>query len=66
MFKDFYISGELRREGHFQTIDTLDDCRIVFDGDVVSYFKNGHMSENHIIREDCWKANIGNTTRMER
>lgn len=45
MFKDFYISGELRREGHFQTIDTLDDCRIVFDGDVVSYFKNGHMSE---------------------
>lgn len=45
MFKDFYISGELRREGHFQTIDTLDDCRTVFDGDVVSYFKNGHMSE---------------------
>ena len=38
MFKDFYISGELRREGHFQTIDTLDDCRTVFDGDVVSYF----------------------------
>ena len=66
MFKDFYISGELRREGHFQTIDTLDDCRTVFDGDVVSYFKNGHMSEKHIIREDCWKANIGNTTRMER
>ena len=45
MFKDFYVSGELRREGHFQTIDTLDDCRTVFDGDVVSYFKNGHMSE---------------------
>ena len=45
MFKDFYISGELRREGRFQTIDTLDDCRTVFDGDVVSYFKNGHMSE---------------------
>ena len=32
MFRDFYISGELRTEGHFQTIDTLDDCRIVFDG----------------------------------
>lgn len=45
MFKDFYISGELRREGHFQTIDTLDDCRTVFDRDVVSYFKNGRMSE---------------------
>ena len=45
MFKDFYISGELRREGHFQTIDTLDDRRTVFDGDVVSYFKNGCISE---------------------
>lgn len=45
MFKDFYISGELRREGHFQTIDTLDDRRTVFDGDVVSYFKNGRISE---------------------
>ena len=44
MFKDFYISGELRREGRFQTIDTLDDRRTVFDGDVVSYFKNGRMS----------------------
>lgn len=27
MFRDFYISGELRTEGHFQTIDTLDDRR---------------------------------------
>ena len=44
MFKDFYISGELRREGHFQTIDTLDDRRTAFDGDVVSYFRNGRIS----------------------
>ena len=49
MFKDFYISGELRREGRFQTIDTLDDRRTVFDGDVVSYFKNGRMSEKFIL-----------------
>lgn len=45
MFKDFYISGELRREGHFQTIDTLDDRRTIFDGNIVSYFKNGRISE---------------------
>ena len=66
MFKDFYISGELRREGHFQTIDTLDDCRTVFDGDVVPITRMVTCRKNHIIREDCWKANIGNTTRMER
>lgn len=51
MFKDFYISGELRREGRFQTIDTLDDRRTVFDGDVVSYFKNGRMSEKSYYSE---------------
>lgn len=45
MFRDFYISGELRTEGHFQTIDTLDDRRTVFDGKIVSYFKNGRISE---------------------
>lgn len=45
MFRDFYISGALRAEGRFQTIDTLDDCRTVFDGEVVSYFKNGSISE---------------------
>jgi len=61
MFKDFYISGELRREGRFQTIDTLDDRRTLFP---ISRMVT--CRKNHIIREDCWKANIGNTTRMER
>lgn len=65
MFRDFYISGELRTEGHFQTIDTLDDRRTVFDGKIVSYFKNGRISENHIIRADYWRGNICSTTRME-
>lgn len=64
MFRDFYISGELRTEGHFQTIDTLDDRRTVFDGKIptsrmVAYRKN------HIIRADYWRGNICSTTRME-
>ena len=45
IFKDFYLSGELRKEGNFLVIDTLDDCRTLFDGEIVSYFKNGRTSE---------------------
>lgn len=30
-FKDFYNSGELRKEGCFRTIDSLDDSRTVFN-----------------------------------
>ena len=63
MFKDFYISGELRREGRFQTIDTLDDRRTVM---LFPISRMVACRKNHIIRKDCWKANIGNTTRMER
>lgn len=44
IFKDFYLSGELRKEGHFLTIDTLDDHRMILDGEIVSYFKNGNIS----------------------
>lgn len=65
MFRDFYISGELRTEGHFQTIDTLDDRRTVFDGKIVSYFKKVAYRKNHIIRADYWRGNICSTTRME-
>lgn len=45
-FKDFYNSGELRREGYFQTIDSLDDSKTVFEGEIRTYFKNGTLAEN--------------------
>ncbi len=45
-FKDFFNSGELRREGYFQTIDSLDDSKTVFDGEIRTYFKNGTLAEN--------------------
>lgn len=65
MFRDFYISGELRTEGHFQTIDTLDDRRTVFDGKIVSYFKNGRISEKSYYSGGLLEGNICSTTRME-
>lgn len=66
MFRDFYISGELRTEGHFQTIDTLDDRR----GQCLTErsFPTSRMvayRKNHIIRADYWRGNICSTTRME-
>lgn len=44
-FKDFYNSGELRKEGYFLSIDSLDDSKSVFDGEIRSYSKNGNNSE---------------------
>ncbi len=44
-FKDFYNSGELRKEGCFRTIDSLDDSKTVFDGEVRTYFRNGNIAE---------------------
>ncbi len=44
-FKDFYNSGELRREGYFQTIDSLDDSKTVLDGEIRAYFRNGNIAE---------------------
>lgn len=44
-FKDFYNSGELRKEGYFLSISSFDDSETVFDGEVRSYFRNGNISE---------------------
>lgn len=44
-FKDFYNSGELRREGYFRAIDSLDDSKTVFDGGIQAYFRNGNIAE---------------------
>ena len=44
-FRDFYPTGELRREGYFRTIDSLDDARSRFDGENTTYYRNGHVHE---------------------
>lgn len=44
-FKDFYNSGELRKEGYFLSIDSLDDSKTIFDGEVQSYFRDSNISE---------------------
>ncbi len=44
-FKDFYNSGELCREGYFLTLDSLNDSKTVFDGEIRTYFRNGNIAE---------------------
>lgn len=44
-FRDFYMTGRLRREGCFLQIDTLDDNRTKFDKANKSYYPNGHIRE---------------------
>lgn len=52
-FKDFYNSGELRRDGFLETVDSIDDSRSVFVGEVVSYYKNGNVSEKAYYSGGC-------------
>lgn len=40
-FRDFYSSGEMQGRGSFVGIDRYDDSKSLFDGEVISYFKNG-------------------------
>lgn len=41
--RDYYITGELQSEGYYLTIDKYDDSKSVFDGDFISYYKNGKV-----------------------
>lgn len=45
-FRDFYITGELQGRGCYIHIDTLDDANSIFDGEYISYFRNG-QKERH-------------------
>lgn len=44
-YKDFYLTGELRSEGYFLRIDSLDDSQTLFDGENSSYYKSGKIFE---------------------
>lgn len=42
-FRDYYITGELQGTGGFISIDKYDDSKSAFDGECISYFKNGKI-----------------------
>ena len=47
IFRDFYLSGELLREGQYVTIDSVDDQRSAFEGEVVTYYKDGAVKSKY-------------------
>lgn len=43
-YRDYYISGEKKGEGEYIKIDKYDNEKSLFDGEQISYYKNGNMS----------------------
>lgn len=42
-FRDYYITGELRADGEYVSIDKYDDSKSVFNGAFVYYYKSGKV-----------------------
>jgi len=42
-FRDYFITGELQATGGYISLDKFDDDKSVFDGECISYYKNGKM-----------------------
>lgn len=46
LFRDFYLTGEVRAEGHYIKIDPENDENTVFDGEYTSFYKSGGTLEH--------------------
>lgn len=53
-FRDYYISGQLQAEGKYISIDPFDDSKSVFDGEMITYYKNGQIEYKRY--ENCGVA----------
>lgn len=49
-YRDYYITGEKQGEGDYITIDRYDDSNSVFDGEQISYYKNGNVATKFFIK----------------
>ena len=49
-YKDYYVSGKLRGEGGFTSIDSNDDTNTVFDGEQRIYYESGKLSAKSYIK----------------
>ena len=50
MLRDFYITGELFAEGYFSSINKLNDAESVFEGERITYYKNGSTQSKVTFR----------------
>lgn len=44
-FKTYYMTGEPEGEGTFLSLSSTDDAKSVFVGEVMKYYRNGHLAE---------------------
>ena len=40
-FRDYYMTGDIQREGYYITIDRYDDSKSAMDGEIISYYRSG-------------------------
>ena len=50
-YRDYYITGEKRGEGEYITIDQYDDSKSVYNGEQVSFFKNGNIASKFFVKD---------------
>lgn len=50
-YRDFYITGEKQGEGEYLSIDPYDDAKSVFDGEQITYYKNGNVASKFFIKD---------------
>lgn len=50
MYRDYYITGEKQGEGEYLSIDPYDDTKSVFNGEQISYYKNGKIANKYFIK----------------
>lgn len=50
LYRDYYASGELRSEGKYLVIDSLDDSKTVRDGECIDYYRDGKTSRTAFYR----------------
>lgn len=49
-YRDYFITGEKQGEGEYITIDRYDDSKSVFDGEQLSYYKNGNVASKLFMK----------------
>lgn len=49
-YRDFYITGEKQGEGEYLSVDPYDDSKSVFDGEQITYYKNGKIANKFFVK----------------
>lgn len=54
IFRDFFMSGEVKGEGHYLTLDEANANNTVFDGECIFYNKAGKILKHFVMRNGLY------------